>query len=222
VNASPRIRSKLVALADRLVNYDPDALDLAHPPAGWNVDHRCQPLPSEPPGAPVSAGSWEIARRLVREYEFADPSMVKAFYDPGQPLEGRNMLLEVRTLSVVRVHVGVRVVAVYDETRTLDERAARVFGWAYRTLEGHFEMGQMDWQVWKWLDTGEVEFRVNAVSRTAPIANPIVRLGFWLLRDHERELFLQSTARRMCAFTALALDGDRTRLGERHARPSRN
>jgi uncharacterized protein (UPF0548 family) len=114
------------------------------------------------------------------------------------------------------------VVAVYDETRTLDERAARVFGWAYRTLEGHFEMGQMDWQVWKWLDTGEVEFRVNAVSRTAPIANPIVRLGFWLLRDHERELFLQSTARRMCAFTALALDGDRTRLGERHARPSRN
>ena len=205
---APDIERRLAALAHTPVNYDPGALDVERPPAGWNVDRRCQPLPAEPPGDPVPEGSWEIASRLIRGYEFADPSVVRAHYDPSRPLEGREMLLELRTLGVVRIYVGVRVVSVYDEQRRVGERAARVFGWAYRTLEGHVEEGQMDWQVWKWIDTGEVQFRVHAVSRTAHIANPVVRIGFWVLRDHERTLFLDSTDRRMRVLTQLALEGD--------------
>jgi hypothetical protein len=70
----------------------------------------------------------------------------------------------------------------------------------------------MDWEVWKWLDDGRVEFRVHAVSRPARIPNPIIRLGFRLLRGREREAFLQSTKQRMRTFTELALgDGDRDR-----------
>jgi len=218
MNPPARIERQLLDLAARPVNYDPDRLDLADPPSGWNVDRRRQPLPAEPPGEPVADGSWQIARRLIRGYEFADPSMVRAFYDPDRPLEGREMLLELRTLRVVRVRVGVRVVAVYDEVRRVDARDARVFGWAYRTLQGHVERGQMDWQVWKWLDSGEVEFRVHAVSQTGPIANPVVRLGFWLLRDHERAVFLDSTDRRMRTFTELALQ--RGAGGERIRRAS--
>lgn len=208
-----RIRRRLAELADAPVNYDAEALDLQHPPAGWNVDRRCQPLPPEPPGDPVPDGSWEIARRLIRGYEFADPSMVRAHYDPQRPLQGREMLLELRALGLLRVFVGVRVVAVYDEVRHREGDRARVFGWAYRTLQGHVEQGQMDWQVWKWLGTGEVEFRVHAVSRTAPIPNPFVRVGFWALRGHERTLFLDSTDRRMRRFTELALE--REQRGER-------
>jgi uncharacterized protein (UPF0548 family) len=215
VSDAPRIRRKLAELATTPVNYDADALDLEHPPPGWHVDIRCQPLPAEPPGDPVTEGSWEIARRLIRGYEFADPSLVRAHCAQDRPLEGREMLLELRTLGVVRVYVGVRVVRVYDEIRKVDGREARVFGWAYRTLRGHVEKGQMDWQVWKWLDTGEVQFRVHAVSRTAPIANPVVRVGFWILRNHERRVFLDSTDRRMRTFTELALEreqrGDRLR-----------
>jgi hypothetical protein len=67
--------------------------------------------------------------------------------------------------------------------------------------------------VWKWLDDGHVEFRVHAVSRPAQVPNPIVRLGFHLLRNREREAFLNSTKRRMRIFTELALadeDSDRT------------
>jgi uncharacterized protein (UPF0548 family) len=200
-----RIQKRLAELADKPVNFDPVALDLANPPEGWNVDDRRQPLPSEPPGEPVHEGSWETGRGLIRGYEFADPSMVRAFYDPGKPLAERDMLLELRTLAIVHVYVGVRVGDVYNEVREVNGRQARVFGWYYRTLEGHVEEGQMDWQVWKWLDSGEVEFRVYAVSRTAPIANPLVRVGFWLLRDHERSVFLNSTNRRMRSFTELAL-----------------
>ncbi|HEY2318882.1 MAG TPA: DUF1990 family protein [Solirubrobacteraceae bacterium] len=205
----PSIGRRLAALAGTPVNYDSGALDLERPPPGWNVDRRCQPLPGEPSGEPVPDGSWEIACRLIRGYEFADPSLVRAHYDPERPLEGREMLLELIALGVVRVYVGVRVVKVYDEPRDLEGRAARVFGWAYRTLQGHVEEGQMDWQVWKWLDTGEVQFRVHAVSRTAPIANPVVRVGFWALRDHERAVFLKSTNRRMRELTELALRSER-------------
>jgi uncharacterized protein (UPF0548 family) len=203
------IRRRLAELAETPVNYDAAALDLQHPPPGWNVDDRCQLLPAEPPGQPVTEGSWEIARRLIRGYEFADPSLVRAHYDPDRPLEGREMLLELRALGLLRIHVGVRVIAVYDELRRVGGRQARVYGWAYRTLQGHVEQGQMDWQVWKWLQTGAVEFRVRAVSRTAHIANPLIRVGFWALRAHERAVFLDSTDRRMRTFTELALERDR-------------
>ena len=205
---TPSIRDRLQRLRTTPVNYDPGALDLQHPPAGWNVDDRCQPLASEPPGDPVAGGSWETAKRLISGYEFADPSLVRAHYDRAAPLEGREMVLELRALGLVRIHVGVRVVEVYDEVRELDGRRARVFGWAYRTLKGHVEEGQMDWMVWKWQDTGAVEFRVRAVSRTAPIPNPVIRIGFLLLRGHERRVFLDSTDRRMRELTAVALETD--------------
>ncbi len=199
------VERRLAELARTPVNYDPQTLDLDHPPHGWHLDDRCQPLPSEPPGDPVPGGSWEVARRLIGGYEFADPSLVRAHYDRDTPLEGRTMLLELRALNLVSVHVGVRVVHVYDEVRRRDARDARVSGWAYRTLDGHVEMGQMDWQVWKWHDTGEVQFRVHAVSRPAAIRNPFIRLGFRLLREHERGVFLNSTDTRMRSLTELAL-----------------
>jgi hypothetical protein len=65
--------------------------------------------------------------------------------------------------------------------------------------------------VWKWPASGAVEFRVRAVSRTAPIANPLIRVGFWALRGHERAVFLDSTDRRMRTFTELALQGEGVR-----------
>jgi uncharacterized protein (UPF0548 family) len=197
--------NRLAALERRALNFDPDAIDLSDPPAGWHLDHRFQGLAGEAPGPPEPEGSWEIATRLIRGYEFADPSIVRAFYDERTPMAGRNMVLELRALNLVRVYVGVRVGAVYDEQRTVRGRQIRAFGWNYRTLEGHVERGQMDWEVWKWLDSGEVCFHVHSVSQTATIHNPAIRVGFWLLRAHERALFLDSTGRRMRALTEVGL-----------------
>ncbi len=84
-----------------------------------------------------------------------------------------------------------------------------MFGWSYRTLEGHVEQGQMDWEVRKWVDTGAVDFHVRAVSRPAAIANPIIRIGFWFLRRHERAVFLNSTDRRMLTLTQVGSHEDR-------------
>ena len=203
-----RVRRRLAALPDKRLNFDPASLEHPSPRIGWTLTDLRQSLPSEPPGAPIEHGSWQIARRLMRGYEFADPSIVRAYYDPETPLRGRNMLLKLQALGIAHLYVGVRVGEVYEEVRELEGDRVCVWGWNYRTLEGHVEMGQMDWEVWKWLGDGRVEFRVHAVSRVAHIRNPIVRVGFYLLRRHERQAFLQSTERRMLTFTELALSGE--------------
>lgn len=210
---TPGIRRRLAGMEDRPLNYDPDSVDLSDPGPGWNIDDRFLALAGECPGAPEPEGSFEIAARLIRGYEFADPSLVRAYYEPDAPLQGRTMLLELRALNLIGVFVGVRVNAVYEEDRRHEGRDVHVFGWNYRTLEGHVERGQMDWEVWKWPDTGEVAFHVHAVSRPAPIANPIIRIGFLVLRGHERGVFLSSTDRRMRELTAVGLEG-----GDRGAR----
>jgi uncharacterized protein (UPF0548 family) len=213
VSGSARIQRRLAKLTRKPLNFDLAELANASARTGWTTTDLCQTLPGEPPGMPLATGSWRIARRLMSGYEFADPSIVRAYYDATIPLERRNMLLRLQALGVAHVFVGVRVGEVYEQTRELDGKHARVWGWNYRTLEGHVEIGQMDWEVWKWLEDGRVEFRVHAVSRPARIPNPIVRLGFHLLRDRERDAFLTTTTRRMRTYTELALndeDPDRT------------
>lgn len=154
--------------------------------------------------------SWvRSGSRLMRSYEFADPSIVHAYYDPDAPLQGRNMLLKLQAFGLVHLYVGVRVNHVYEEARQLPEGTAHVWGWSYQTLEGHVEMGEMRWEVWKWPHDGRVEFHVHAVSREAPIRNPLIRLGFRLACGHERQTFLEGTKRRMRTFTELALSPGR-------------
>ncbi len=204
----PPVRRRLARLAAKGINFDPGALAKPDPADGWQLTDVRQALPAESPGMPAERGSWEIARRLMRGYEFADPSIVRAYYDPALPLEGREMLLKLQALGLVSVYVGVRVGDVYECTRELDGREVRVWGWNYQTLEGHVEMGQMAWEVWKWLDTGEVEFRVHSIARDAHIRNLAIRLGYRLVRSHERQMFLDSTRRRMRTFVQLGLDED--------------
>ncbi len=201
----PLVRRKLHALRGRGFNFDPARQAEFTPENGWHVDDFRQALPAELPGPPAEGGSWQIARRLMWGYEFADPSIVSAFYDREEPLEGRTMLLELRFHGLLRFDVGTRVTQVYDDERVCDGRRARVWGWAYRTLSGHVEQGQMDWQVWKWLDDGAVEFRIHAYSRRAPDPNLIIRLGFRLFGRREQLAFLHSTMRRMARLTAAAL-----------------
>ncbi len=189
---------RLAALHGRRVNYDPDA---PHPEAdGWRIDHYCQPLPPEPPGEPVAGGPFEIAQGLLRDYKVADPKLVRAYYDHDAPLEGRDMVLELKFL-VFRTYAGCRVGRVKDERRTQDGRPARLWGWPYQTLEGHIEQGEMAWEVWKWLDTGEVQFRVHSYSRMVGASNPFTVLGVRLFGQMQRRRYLTRACDRMRRLT---------------------
>ena len=201
---NPRSRAALDALHAQAFNYDvsdPDRLTTA---AGWRHEARCQALPREAPGPPAPGQSWEIARELMRNYEFADPAMVRAVYHPDEPLEGRDMLLVIRFLFL-RFRVGVRVGGVFDETRRMDGRDVRVWGWNYRTLRGHFEMGQMNYEIWKWLDNGDVEFRVHGLWRPGGTRNPFLLVGFRVFGPRQRERFYASACQRMVVLTTARL-----------------
>ncbi len=206
---------RLARLRDLPLNYDPEA---PHPAEdGWRVDDYCQPLPAEPPGEPVAGGPFQVAQRLLRDYKVADPKLVRVTYDHAAPLEHRDMLLELRFHGLFSVFAGCRVGTVTDEARTEDGRPVRVWGWPYMTLEGHVEQGQMDWEVWKWLDTGEVQFRIRSISRNAGTRTLLINLGFRLFGQRERERYLAGACRRMAGMTAAALRGEQP--AARWARP---
>ena len=192
----PHPLDRLRALHDTQPNFDlPSRAEMSRE-GGWQVDDYCQPLPREAAGPPAPGGTWERARRLMEDYEFADPGIVRAVYAPGSELEGRDMLLQARFWGL-RFYFGVRVGGVRDEEREVDARPVRVWGWSYRTLQGHLEMGQMDYEVWKWLDDGAVEFRIHVASRPGRIPNPIVRLGFRLFGRREQVKFAKRACERM-------------------------
>jgi uncharacterized protein (UPF0548 family) len=195
----PSIADRLAALRGRALNYDPDA---PHPPEqGWRIDDYCEPLPPEAPGPPEEGGSFAIAQELLPDYTFADPGIVRAYYDEDAPLEGRDMLLELRFLFL-RTYAGCRVGEITDETREVDGRPARVWGWPYRTLDGHVEQGEMSWEVWKWLDTGEVEFRIHSYSRLTRAANLLTRFGMRLIGQRQRHRYLTGAGKRMAALVS--------------------
>jgi len=202
-------RRRLAELAQRSVNFEPDAVELSDPDVRWHVDDMTEALPPEPSGPPVAGGSWETARELMCGYQVADPARVHATYRRNTTLAGRDMLLQVRYLGL-RFHVGVRVGEVYDETRDIGDRQACVFGWSYRTLEGHFEQGEMHYEVWKWLDTGDVEFRLHAYSRVAESGPLLLRGGFRLIGRHEQLRFYDQACRRMRRLTQGELEGRQT------------
>lgn len=183
-------------MRDRPLNLDLSKRGEWTEARGWRVDDYCQPLAAEAPGPPEPGGTWERACRIMRDYAFADPAIVHAVYDRDTPLEGRNILLGVRFWGL-RFSFGVRVGRVTDETREVDGREIRVWGWNYATLQGHLERGEMGYEVWKWLDTGAIEFRIHVVSRASRTGNPIVRLGFRIFGRREQVRFARRALERM-------------------------
>src|SRR4029450_6220988 len=162
-----RARRALAALAGEGFHFEPAQAEHFTTANGWHVDDYTQPLPPEPPGPPAPGASFEVARRLMADYEFADPAIVRAVYATDSPLDRRDMLLEGRFWGL-RFRFGARVGGLVDEEAAVDGRRLRRWGWSYRTLQGHLEMGQMDYEVRTWLDRAAGRLRIpraRAASR---------------------------------------------------------
>jgi hypothetical protein len=85
------------------------------------------------------------------------------------------------------------VTEVVDETRD----GQRIWGWGYQTLEGHLEQGKLIYEVVKDLGSGDVVLQIRAYSRRAPIANPIVRLGFTMFGRRTQLRFYAAVGQRL-------------------------
>jgi hypothetical protein len=147
-------------------------------------------------------------------YQLADPRIVEASYRPDAPLSGRDMSLRIH-YGPLRFTVGVRVGEAREETFELDGREVLVFGWSYRTLEGHFEQGEMRYELRKWLDTGDVEFRLRAVSRPARSGPLLTRMGFRLFGRSHQLRFYRQVCRRLRRLTEAQLETERATASRR-------
>jgi uncharacterized protein (UPF0548 family) len=184
-------------LRGRPVNYDPAQAPMDGRPSGhWHVDSDDTAIGREPSGEPVPGGPWETACLLVRQYEFAEPRILRAAYRGSDELAGRYMLLEGRFFGL-RFYLGVRITSVTDETRDGPAGPEQVWGWSYQTLQGHLEQGRLSYEVIKNLTSGQVTFRVAGYSRRAPIPNPLIRLGFALFGRWTQRRFYRAIQARL-------------------------
>jgi len=200
MNSAPpaweQYRAQLDAYAHAEVNYDYERVHEYSSATGWRIDKYMVDLPAEAPGPPAAAGSFAAAQAVMRRYAFPPPDLITGYFDPSQPLEKRVMVLRAHFL-VFNFYFGVRVVDVVDEAALASPAGPeRVWGYGYRTLEGHFEKGQINFSVHKNLGTGSVQFRIQAMSQPGHIRNPFYWVGFKLFgRMLQRRFAHQSLAR---------------------------
>lgn len=195
-------RTQLEAYAHTKVNYDVDTLMQG---ASWRVDDYATDLPAEPPGPAQADGPFAAAVEVLRNYRFPPPNLITGIFAPGQALENRIMVLRAQFLGFTFLF-GVRVVDVVDEPhRATPAGPEQVWGYGYRTLEGHFERGQIDFSIHKNLATGAVQFRIHAVSQKGTIRNPFYWLGFKLFGRMLQRRFSRQSLVRMRRLVAEAL-----------------
>ncbi|MDD7966420.1 DUF1990 family protein [Actinomycetospora lemnae] len=196
--AHPDPARGLREIAEYGLNYDPSDTE----GRGWHHDRVRHLLGDEVPGEPVPDGPFQLACRLVHDYEFAEPKIMRAYFHADAPLVGRDMLLEGR-FSLLRFPMGVRVDVEVDEVRDrADGTRERSWGWSYRTLEHHLERGWLVYEVIKNLDTGRVEFLITGVSSRARIPNPIVALGFGVFGRWTQTRFYRAASTRLARLVA--------------------
>ena len=185
------LRAMLDEMAERPVNFDepPERMTIDH---GWTVDGSHDHLGSEPEGSPTADGIFARARQGVLNYDFSDPKIVEAHYDPDIPALGRDMLLELKVLGF-RFLGGCRVTEVRDEA----DSATTAFGFRYDTLAGHIERGFEWFLLTKDHQTGDVHFRIEAHWRLGDFPSWWSRLGFKLIGERYRRLWRHRAPERL-------------------------
>lgn len=197
-------KARLESYREARVNYDLERVHEYTAANGWRLDDYHTDLPAEPPGPPVPGGSFEAAKQVLLNYSFPPPDLITGIFVPEQPLAERVMLLRAQFLGFT-FWFGVRVGGVTDEQQNSPDGPEQVWGYNYRTLEGHFEKGQITFTIHKNLTTGRVRFQVKAYSRPDRISNIFYRIGFQLFGRFLQRRFAHESMQRMRRLVGEAL-----------------
>jgi hypothetical protein len=189
-------RDRIDALEKLQLNFDLERRHEYTSENGWNVDEHEAELPPEPPGPPLPDGSWEAAKGVLRDYKFPPPDLITGIFYPDRPLDKRLMLLRGRFMGLT-FYFGVRIGGVVDTTREGEHGPEQVWGYNYQTLQGHFERGQIDFEIIKRLNTGEVIFHIQSFSQVDVIRNPFYRIGFKIFGRPLQKRFARDAMARM-------------------------
>lgn len=150
---------------------------------GWHHYHSEAVIAREPAGSECFAR----ARVALANYQFSDPAIVTAHFDPAVPLLNRRILLEIKVLAL-RYLCPALVTAVRNDPD--------VYGFRYHTLEGHIERG-VEWFLLTKDEQGDVRFRIEARWQEGDLPNWWSRVGFRLLAGWYQRRWHREAHRRL-------------------------
>jgi uncharacterized protein (UPF0548 family) len=166
---SVALRPRLDALAAKKVNFDAVETDMTGD-RGWH-HYYSEAVIGHGPDADAQ---FARAKTALATYQFSDPSIVVAHFDPAGALHLRRLLLEIKVC-------GLRYLCAAVVSRERDE--ADVFGFRYDTLEGHLERG-VEWFLLTKQANGQIRFRIEARWMRGEFPNWWSRVGFMLLSGY--------------------------------------
>ena len=187
------IRARLDQARTGRLNFDAIEEDMTGE-RGWHHSYSEAIIANEPEGD----DRFTRARVALANYQFSDPAIVRAHFDPTEPLLGRCMLLEIQVLGL---HYLCPVVV--NRVR----EAPGVFGFRYDTLDGHIESG-VEWFLLTKNDRGNIRFRVEARWRKGQFPNWWSRTGFTSLSGYYQRKWHRRAQQRLAL---LAHDGSTRR-----------
>jgi uncharacterized protein (UPF0548 family) len=164
--SSEELRVRLERLRSAPLNFSGAEEELTGE-RGWHHYHSEAIVAREAGGDDC----FRRARVALSNYQFSDPAIVVAHFDPESALLGRRILLEIKVL-------GLHYLCAAMVTQVRDEPG--VYGFRYDTLEGHIERG-MEWFLLTKDDAGGIRFRIEARWQPAPMPNWWSRAGFSVL-----------------------------------------
>lgn len=142
----------------------------------WKHDYRRELLGVDLPEIDTGQNGFERVKNLLLNYKFPNPDLIEGTFEDSGPLLGRNILLVAKFMGF-KFRLGVRIVEVIDQIRELEGELYRCWGYSYRTLKGHFEQGQIRFEIQKKIPANETFFVIESHSRLGEISNPFYWAG---------------------------------------------
>lgn len=176
------VKTRLERARNANLNFDAIEGDMTGE-RGWHHYHSEAVIAREAEGE----DRFTRARVALANYRFSDPAIVRAHFDPAEPLLGRCMLLEIQVLGLHYL-----CPAVVNRVR----QEPNVFGFRYDTLQGHIERG-VEWFLLTKNARGEIRFRIEARWQKGQFPNWWSRIGFILLSGHFQRKWHRRAHRRL-------------------------
>ena len=181
--SSAALKARVDALAHAQRTFEGTVEQEMTGEGGWHHYH------SEAVIANETAGDERFARarQALANYQFSDPGIVVAHFEPATPLLLRRILLEIKVL-------GLRYLCPAIVSHVRDEGS--VYGFRYDTLEGHIERG-VEWFLLTKNERGEIRFRIEARWKRGDFPNWWSRVGFVLVSGYYQRRWHREAHRRM-------------------------
>jgi uncharacterized protein (UPF0548 family) len=164
--SSEELRTRLESLARVSRNFTSREEEMTGD-QGWYHYYSESVIAREPEGAAL----FERASVALANYQFSNPRIVVAHFDPAAPLLDRRILLEIKVLGLHYLCPAL-VSSVRDD--------GNVYGFRYDTLDGHIERG-LEWFLLTRNAQGEIRFRIEARWQRGHFPNWWSQLGFMVL-----------------------------------------